>query len=148
MTITGTAKIDYKTKNLIKRLQPGDIAIINHEDIDEVGANGLTSCKVKAVINAAKSITGRYPNPGPGIILDANIPIIDDVGEQIMSYAEGSRVTITDNGEIYIDDMLVAKGELLSSDKVKVQMEAARKNMENSLDTFINNTLEYAKKEK
>jgi len=148
MTITGTAKIDKKTKNLIKRLEPGDIAIINHEDIDEVGALGLTSSKVKAVINAAKSITGRYPNPGPSIILDANIPIIDNVGEQIMSCNEGSKVTIADNGEIYIDDRLMAKGEFLTSDKVKVLMQDAKKNIEKSLDKFIDNTLEYAKKEK
>jgi len=148
MTITGTAKIDKKTKNLIKRLEPGDIAIINHEDIDEVGALGLTSSKVKAVINAAKSITGRYPNPGPSIILDANIPIIDNVGEQIMSCNEGSKVTIADNGEIYIDDRLMAKGEFLTSDKVKVLMQDAKKNIEKSIDKFIDNTLEYAKKEK
>ena len=111
MSITGIAKIDHKTKNLIKRLDSGDIAIINHEDIDEVGALGLTCRKVKAVINAAKSITGRYPNPGPGILLNANIPIIDNVGHQIMSLEEGLIITIADNGEIYIDNKLVAKGE-------------------------------------
>jgi len=148
MTIVGTAKIDYKTKNLIKRLEPGDIAIINHEDIDEVGALGLTGRKVKAVINAAQSITGRYPNPGPGILLDANIPIIDNVGEHIMSYKDGSSVKIVDNGDVYINDKFVAKGEFLTPDKVKLQIEAARNNLEKSLDTFINNTLEYAKKEK
>lgn len=148
MAITGIAKIDRKTKNLIKRLEPGDIAIINHEDIDEVGALGLISCKVKAVINAAKSITGSYPNPGPSIILEANIPIIDNVGEQIMSCKEGSKVTIEDNGEIYFDDKLIAKGQFLTPEMVKVQMETAKKNMEKSLDDFIDNTLEYAKKEK
>ncbi len=148
MSITGIAKIDHKTKNLIKRLDSGDIAIINHEDIDEVGALGLTCRKVKAVINAAKSITGRYPNPGPGILLNANIPIIDNVGHQIMSLEEGLIITIADNGEIYIDNKLVAKGEFLTPDKINVLMESARKNMENSLDTFINNTLAYAKKEK
>jgi len=148
MAITGTAKIDPKTKKLIHRLCPGDIAIINHEDIDEVGALGLTSRKIKAVINAAKSITGRYPNPGPSIILDANIPIIDNVGEEIMSCEEGSEVTIEDNGEIYINGELVAKGQFLTSDMVKAQMEVARKNIEISLDKFIDNTLEYAKKEK
>ena len=148
MTIIGTAKIDHKTKNLINRLEPGDIAVINHEDIDEVAALGLTTSKVKAVINAAKSITGRYPNPGPGIILEANIPIIDDVGQQIMSCKEGSKVTIRDSGEIIVDGKLVAMGEFLTPEKVKEQMEAAKKNMEVSLDKFIDNTLDYAKKEK
>ena len=148
MTITGTAKIDNKTKKLINRLEPGDIAIINHEDIDEVAALGLTSKKVRAVINAAKSISGRYPNPGPGIILEANIPIIDDVGPQIMACGEGAKVTIKGDGEIFIDDKFVARGELLTPEKVKAKMEVAKNNMENALDKFIDNTLEYAKKEK
>jgi uncharacterized membrane-anchored protein len=148
MSITGTAKIDNKTKNLVKRLIPGDIAIIHHEDIDEVGALGLSSRKVKAVINAAKSITGRYPNPGPAVLLDANIPIVDNVGNQIMSLEEGSSITITDNGEIYNNNEFVARGEFLTLDKVNAEMESARINMESSLDMFINNTLAYAKKEK
>jgi len=148
MAITGTVKIDHKTKRLVNRLEPGDIAIINHEDIDEVAALGLTSKKIKAVINAAKSITGRYPNPGPSIILDANIPIIDNVGQQIMSCLEGSKATIIDSGEIYIDGELVAKGEFLTTDKVIDQMEEAKSNIENALDKFIDNTLEYAKREK
>ena len=69
--------------------------------------------QVKAVINAAKSITGRYPNPGPGILLNANIPIIDNVGHQIMSLERNLIITIADNGEIYIDNKLVAKGNFL-----------------------------------
>ncbi|MDD4568741.1 MAG: putative cytokinetic ring protein SteA [Tepidanaerobacteraceae bacterium] len=148
MSIIGTAKIDYKTKDLIKRLEPGDIAVIDHEDIDEVGALGLVTSKVKAVINAAKSTTGRYPNPGPNILSRANIVIVDNVGEDIMSLEEGCSLTILDNGEVYINNELIAKGEILTLDKIKSEMEASRKNMERSLDTFINNTLEYAKKEK
>jgi uncharacterized membrane-anchored protein len=112
------------------------------------GALGLSSRKVKAVINAAKSITGRYPNPGPAVLLDANIPIVDNVGNQIMSLEEGSSITITDNGEIYNNNEFVARGEFLTLDKVNAEMESARINMENSLNMFINNTLAYAKKEK
>src|SRR5690554_3842135 len=99
MSITGTARIDRKTKKLINRLKPGDIAVIDHEDIDEVGALGLVSCKVKAVVNTAKSITGSYPNPGPNILTNANILIVDNVGEEIMSLEEGIELTISENGE-------------------------------------------------
>ncbi|HHX24370.1 MAG: putative cytokinetic ring protein SteA [Tepidanaerobacteraceae bacterium] len=148
MPITGTAKIDRKTKILINRLKPGDIAVINHEDIDEVGALGLVSCKVKVVVNAAKSITGRYPNPGPSILANANILIVDNVGEEIMSLEEGIELTVSENGEIYSDNELIAKGEILTKDKIDFYMEAAKDNIENSLEKFINNTLQYAKKEK
>lgn len=148
MPITGTAKIDYKTKNLIKRLKPGDIAIIHHEDLDEVGALSLVNCKVKAVINAQKSITGRYPNPGPEMLANANIPILDDAGEDIMSLEEGSVIKIEDDGKIYCENKLIGEGVFLTPEIIKSKMEDAKRNIENSLDEFINNTLDYAKKEK
>lgn len=148
MLITGPVKIDYKTKKLEKRLKPGDIAVICHEDIDEVGACGLVSRKVRAVVNAKKSITGKYPNLGPDILSRAGVLIVDDVGEQVMKLKENSVVSITDRGEIYCNGEFIAKGEILTEEKIKEEMEAARRNIESSLDKFIDNTLEYAKKEK
>ena len=68
--VTGTVRLDRRTKNLTKRLRPGDIALIDHVDIDRVSADSLVACKVGAVVNAASSISGRYPNLGPGILVD------------------------------------------------------------------------------
>lgn len=148
MYIKGIVKIDRKTKNLVKRLNPGDIAVIDHEDLDEVGAIGLISSKVKAVINAASSITGRYPNPGPEILERANIPLIDNAGQEVMKIREGSEITITQEGDIYCEGKPIAQGDILTLEKIKEKMEFARNNIEKSLDDFIDNTLEYAKKEK
>lgn len=148
MAITGPARIDYRTKNLVKRLQPGDIAIIDHEDIDEIGANSLVNTKIKAVINASKSITGNYPNLGPDILSKANILIVDNAGEEVMKIEENSVITINDDGEIYCDDKFIAKGEILTKEKIQVRLEEARNNIEYALDKFIDNTLEYAKREK
>ena len=67
--VAGTARLDRRTKNLTKRLRPGDIAVIDHVDIDRVSADALVGCKVAAVVNAAPSISGRYPNLGPEILL-------------------------------------------------------------------------------
>lgn len=148
MNIIGKAKADYKTKNLVKRLNPGDIAVINHEDIDEVGALSLVAARVKAVVNAACSITGKYPNPGPQILCKAGIPVIDNAGPAVMDIEEDSQITITPAGEIYCGDSMVAWGHMLTMEEILEKMQWARNNMEESLDKFIDNTLEYAKKEK
>ena len=83
--VAGTARLDRRTKNLTKRLRPGDIAVIDHVDIDRVSADALVGCKVAAVVNAAPSISGRYPNLGPEILLAAGIPLLDDVGREVFS---------------------------------------------------------------
>src|SRR5215467_14972936 len=81
--IVAVARVDSRTKALVKRLAPGEIAVIDHPDLDRVSADELIACRVAAVVNAAKSITGRYPNLGPGLLLNAGIPLIDDVGREV-----------------------------------------------------------------
>src|SRR4051812_7548358 len=82
--LSGVARVDRRTKNLTKRLQPGQIAVIDHMDVDKVSADALVGCRPLAVINAAPSISGRYPNLGPEILVDAGVPLIDDVGPDVM----------------------------------------------------------------
>ena len=77
------ARIDRRTKDLTKRLQPGEIAVIRHSDIDRVSAEALVDCRPAAVVNAHRSVSGAYPNLGPGIIIAAGIPLVDDVGEEL-----------------------------------------------------------------
>ena len=83
MQVTGTVRLDRKTKNLAKRLKPGEIALIDHEDIDSTAARMLVDAKVAAVINTAKSCSGRYPNLGPRVLLYAGIPLIDCAGDYL-----------------------------------------------------------------
>lgn len=148
MQITALIKIDKKTKNLAKRINAGEIAVIDHVDIDEIAAESLIEKKVLAVINANKSISGKYPNLGPAILDNAGIPIIDEVGDKIFELLkENDRITIIDN-EIYKDGTLIAKGKLLTHDVINYKMEECKENLEFELDKFIENTLDYAKKEK
>ena len=83
--IVGVARVDRKTKVLVRRLEPGDIAVIDHPDLDRVSADELIACRVAAVVNAARSVTGRYPNLGPGLLLDAGIPVVDDAGQLVQT---------------------------------------------------------------
>jgi len=91
---SGMVRVDARTKKLTKRLQPGDIAVIDHVDLDRVAAEALVECKPMAVLNAAPSVSGRYPNLGPGILIDAGIPLVDDLGPDVMRLHDGQRVTI------------------------------------------------------
>ncbi|QXM06082.1 putative cytokinetic ring protein SteA [Crassaminicella indica] len=148
MLTKGIARIDKKTKELVKRLNPGEIAVINHEDIDEVAANSLVMCKPCMVINAAESISGRYPNLGPEILEKAGIPILDHIGNELFSkIKEGDLLEIKDN-KIYIDEKYIGAGTMLTKELIKEQLEATSQNFQKELDKFIENTLEYAKKEK
>ena len=111
--IIGAARVDRRTKDLIPRLRPGEIAIIDHEDLDRVSAEGLVEQHAAAVVNARASITGRYPNSGPAVLARAGIPLIDRAGPDILdAIHEGDRIHIRD-GEIHRDGELVAKGVVL-----------------------------------
>src|SRR5512133_2239805 len=83
--IGGVVRLDRRTKSLTKRLAPGESAIIHHSDLDRVSAEALVEAGAAAVVNAVSSVSGRYPNLGPGILLEAGIPLIDDAGERIFT---------------------------------------------------------------
>src|ERR687898_1907530 len=107
----GAVRLDRRTKNLTKRLQPGDIAVIDHVDIDRVSADALVGCKVAAVVNAAPSISGRYPNLGPEILITAGIPLLDDVGREVFAQLkEGAQVRLEGNQLLTGDGTVVAEG--------------------------------------
>ena len=90
----GVVRVDARTKKLTKRLRAGEFAVIDHSDLDRVAAESLVECRPAAVLNAAPSISGRYPNLGPGILIEAGIPLIDDLGPDVMRLKEGQRVVL------------------------------------------------------
>lgn len=132
----------------MQKTSTGDIAVINHTDIDEVAANSLVECKIKLVINAAPSISGRYPNKGPKILIDNNILIIDNVGEEVFEDLKEGQIIEVNNGLIYRDGQLIGQGEVMDKSVVEQKTKIAYENMSVELDRFIDNTIEYAKREK
>ncbi len=148
MPVRGTVRLGWKTKELIPRLQPGEIAVIAHEDLDEVAAKGLQASRVGAVVNTRKFMTGRYPNPGPGVLADAGIPMIDAVGDDLFErLSDGDEVEIVD-GAIRKDGASVAQGEQLTREGITLAYKAARQNLVQEIEAFVENTLEYASREK
>jgi uncharacterized membrane-anchored protein len=145
--VVGTAKIDRRTKDLIKRLQPGDIAVINHRDLDRVAADGLVAAGVAAVVNADASISGRYPNGGPIRVVQAGIPLVDRAGEEVLERIhEGEQVRVED-GEVWRAEQLIAIGHPLTADEVQTAMDGARAAIGGELERFAVNTLEYIQRE-
>src|SRR5919205_2831422 len=107
--VSGTVRLDRRTKNLTKRLRPGDVAVIDHVDVDRVSADSLVACKVAAVVNAAPSTSGRYPNLGPGILVAAGIPLIDQVGKEVLSRVKEGAEARLEGNRLYIGDEVVAE---------------------------------------
>jgi uncharacterized membrane-anchored protein len=144
--IVGPLRVDRRTKALVKRLTPGDVAVIDHADLDRVAADALIEAGVAAVVNASPSISGRYPNGGPMVLVEAGIPLVDDAGPDVMDLTEGATVRI-DKGEIWLGDDLAGKGLVLTRDEVEARMEAARASIGIELERFADNTLEYIRRE-
>jgi uncharacterized membrane-anchored protein len=141
--IYGPARVDRRTKDLIRRLNAGDIAVIDHIDIDRVAADTLIASGVAAVVNASPSISGRYPNGGPIRIVQAGIPLIDAVGPQVMDeIREGEPIELRD-GALWRDGVKVAVGEVLVESEIETRMEEARRTIGTELQSFARNTLAY-----
>lgn len=145
---TGRVVKDRRTKNLTKRLRPGDIALIHHADLDTTAARALIDCGVTAVVNAAPFITGRYPNRGPLLLQEANIPLLDNIGDAAFEQApDGKPATLHADCLRFASGVCLA-GELLDAEAVAARMEAARANLGVELDRFARNTLEFLETEK
>lgn len=142
------ARVDHRTKRLVQRVQAGDIAVIDHEDLDRVSAEGLVAAGVGGVVNASHSISGRYPNLGPEILLEAGVPLLDGCGPLLMrKVRDGSTVEI-------VDDRLVAEGRVIAvgvrqdETSIRVAMVEAGNRLEERFDGFARNTLSFLEKER
>jgi uncharacterized membrane-anchored protein len=139
--------MDRRTKSLCLRLKPGEVAVIDHADLDGAAAYALAERAPAAVINAARSITGRYPNSGPGILLKAGIPLLDACGPELFErLREGSHAELRGE-ELWADGAVVARGMLLTPEQVEELMTRARGNMAQEIRAFSRNTLEYLERE-
>jgi uncharacterized membrane-anchored protein len=145
--VMGRARLDRRTKNLTTRVCPGEIAIIDHQDLDRVSADALISRQVAAVLNVAPSISGRYPNLGPQLLVEAGVPLVDDAGPDVFTRViEGDAVRLV-GATLYLGDEIVAKGTLQSADTVAAAMAEAKAGVAAQIEAFVVNTLEYMKAE-
>jgi uncharacterized membrane-anchored protein len=145
--VVAPARLDRRTKNLSRRVGRGEIAIIDHADLDRVGAEGLISRQVLAVVNAAPSISGRYPNLGPQLLVEAGIPLVDDVGPDVFDQVREGQIVRLDGDTLHLGDAIVAKGTLQTAESVAVAMVAAKEGLADQLKAFVTNTMDYVTQE-
>ena len=148
VTIVGAARVDRRTKRLAGRLRPGDIAIIDHVDVDRMAAEALVAAQVRAVVNAKPSISGRYPNLGPELLVRAGVVLVDAVGEDAFQrIREGDEVTVEDNA-VFVHGVPVGYGVRQDAGTVATAMDEAKAGLSVQLEAFAANTVEYLRQER
>ncbi|HJP75488.1 MAG TPA: putative cytokinetic ring protein SteA [Pseudonocardiaceae bacterium] len=146
--VTGLARVDRRTGDLLRRIGPGDIVVLNQLDLDRRTADALIAAEVVGVVNASISISGRYPNLGPELLVNAGIPLIDGVGEDALrTIKEGAKLRLHE-GAVFMSGKEVAKGVQQTADSVADQMIEAKAGMSALLEAFSANTIEFLRRER
>ncbi|GAA4589153.1 putative membrane-anchored protein [Actinoplanes octamycinicus] len=146
--VSGVARLDRRTKRLTGRLRPGEIAVIDHVDLDRVAADSLVASGVTAVLNAKPSISGRYPNLGPEVLIQGGVVLLDNLGEEVFSgLREGQTVSI-EGDQVLLDGTPVATGTRQDAESVAKSMADAREGLSVQLEAFAANTMDYLKQER
>src|SRR5258705_5765963 len=144
-TISGPVRLDRRTKRLVGRLRPGDVAVIDHLDLDRVAADSLVAVGVSAVLNAKPSISGRYPNLGPEVLVEAGIPLVDDLGDELFDRLREGETVRVEGSTVYRGEDIVGQGRRQDAESVGQSMAEAREGLSVQLEAFAANTMEYLK---
>ena len=144
---TGTAKLDRRTKRLVHRLGEGDVAIVDHADLDRVTAEELLETGVRVVVNVAESLSGKFPNPGPLLLVRGGVALIDVPGAALFDdVSEGEPVTIR-GGSVFRNGTCLARGRTRQEGELEQALSEQRGRVTESLSVFAENTLEHLKAE-
>ena len=145
--ITGTARVDRDIDRLLRRIAPGDIVVIDALDLDRITADALVEAGVTAVVNASPSISGRYPNLGPEVLVANGITLIDDTGDDVFKKVkDGARVRLHEGG-VYSGDRRLALGAERTDLEIHELMHEAKSGLVAHLEAFAGNTIEFIRSE-
>lgn len=145
--ITGTARVDRRTSAVVRRAKPGDIAVIDHLDLDRAHAEALVETGVSAVVNASSFISGRYPNLGPELLARSGVTLVDSAGAgALRSVQDGATIRLHE-GTLYRGEDVLAAGQVLSHGDVVKLMDQARSGLATQLQSFTHNTTEFLRRE-
>jgi uncharacterized membrane-anchored protein len=144
----GSARLGRRTKDLVKRLGPGDVAIIDHADIDRIAAEELVASGVRVVVNCAPSSTGRYPNAGPLLLTRAGVRVIDTPGAPLFERLGDGDAVVVDGGAVRSNGATLATGRVLDASELAEQMERQRDRIDEALAAFAENTMARVRQER
>ena len=146
--IAGRAKVGKRTKDLTKRVEAGDIVVIDHEDLDRVAAEALVDRAPAAVLNASPSISGRYPNAGPQILVEAGIPVLDVLDQDLFATVREGRFVEIDESGVSLSTGERLEAELYTPAVLNDKLHKAREGLSEQLEAFASNTMEYMLRER
>jgi uncharacterized membrane-anchored protein len=153
----GPVRPGRRTKLLVKHLVPGDIALIDHLDIDRVSAEELIAAEAAAVLNCRASSGGSYPNLGPQLLVEAGVLLVDLPDDSLFdTVSDGDPLTVRplarDGADAAVEvlrkGVVLARGELLDIDRVSAETDARRKEVGEALERFAHNTIEHMREER
>jgi uncharacterized membrane-anchored protein len=144
----GPARLGKRTKRLVKRLEAGDIAIVDHEDIDRVSADDLVACGVRCVINVARSSSGSYPNSGPLILAEGGVHLVDAPGAPLFERLKDGETVRVAGGRVMRDGEVIASGQVQDLETVRRGHEQARRRIGEAIEAFAANTMDHILEER
>ena len=145
--IEGAARLGRRTKHLVKRLGPDDVAVIDHLNIDRIAAEELISTGVRAVLNASPSSNGRYPNAGPLLLARAGVSLLDvEEGDPFELLRDGDRVAIA-GGAVMVGGREILRGRVLEVVDLERQLDGQRERVDEALAEFAENTVAHVRQE-
>jgi uncharacterized membrane-anchored protein len=146
--VTGVARVDRRTRELLRRIGPGDIVVLDQLDLDRATADALVEAEVAGVVNASPSISGRFPNLGPEILVAAGIPLIDSTGSELLRHLkDGTKIRLLENS-VYVGERQIGAGVAQTRDSIADQMIEAKAGMSTQLEAFSANTIEFLRRER
>jgi uncharacterized membrane-anchored protein len=146
--LAGIARVDRHTDALIRRVKPGEIVVLDQVDLDRTTADALVAARVAAVVNASPSISGRFPNLGPEILIDAGIALLDSVGaDALHTIKDGSKIRLRE-GVVYAGELELARGVEQNVESVADALVEAKAGLTHQLEAFAANTTEFMRQER
>ncbi len=146
--ISGVARMDRRTTRLAGRLNPGDIAVIDHVDLDRVTAQALVAARPAVIINAQPSISGRFPNLGPELIVGQGVALLDNVGSEVFAaIKEGTKIRV-DGDTVFVGGSAVSTGTPQDVESIAELMDEAKSGLSAQLEAFAVNTSVYMSRDR
>ena len=145
--VHGTARVHRRTASALGRLHDGDIAVLDHLDMDRATAQALVDAGVVGVVNAGPMISGRYPNLGPELLVDAGVAVVDNAGPAVFDRVKDGAALRIDGGDVYSGDTLAAAARELTPELVRDEMARARTGLAAQLESFTHNSTEFLRRE-
>lgn len=148
IAVEGVARVDERTRDVLTRVRPGEVAVIDHEDLDRGTVESLLRAKVIAVVNAADCISGRFPNLAPLLLVAAGIAVVDRCGREVLAAVEEGVDVRVAGGVVYVGDRAVAHGERQSLESMESRLSETKVHIGAELERLAEGTIEFLHEER